>query len=303
MAYDADILVDRRRLKRRLLLWRGLAILAVVALVVAAVGRFSGITGGQYVARLSVSGIIVNDPLRLDLLERLAKDSKVKAVILSIDSPGGTVVGGEALFKALGRLAEKKPVVAVMNQVGTSAAYMIALASDRIFASEGTITGSIGVILQATEITGLLEKLGITSQAIKSGPLKAVPNPLEPITPEVRKATQLLVDDLFEMFVGMVAARRGMPEADVRKLSDGRVFTGRMAVKNGLIDEIGGDREALDWLGKERNIAKDVRIRDVRVRRPVESFFERLDGLARKTVFSERLTLDGLVSVWHPGLQ
>ena len=303
MAYDADALVDRRRLKRRLLLWRGLAIVAVVALVVAAVGRLSGFTGGDYVARVSVNGIIVNDSARLELLDRLARDSNAKAVILRIDSPGGTVVGGEALFKAIGQVAEKKPVVAVMNQVGTSAAYMIALATDRIFVHEGTITGSIGVILQATQITGLLEKLGIETESIKSGPLKAVPNPLEPITPEGRRATQLLVDDLFDMFVNMVVERRELPKPDVRKLADGRVFTGRMAVRNGLVDQIGGELEARDWLSKERDVAKSVRVRDVRARRRVDRWFDRLDGLARKTVFSERLTLDGLVSVWHPALQ
>lgn len=162
MAYGSDILVDRRRMKRSLVFWRSLAIAALVAFVVAAAGRFVGFVGGDYIARLSVSGVIVNDPARLQLIHRVARDRNAKALIVRIDSPGGTVVGGEALYKALADVAMKKPVVAVMDQVGTSAAYMIALATDRIFVHEGTITGSIGVILQTTEITGLLEKIGVT---------------------------------------------------------------------------------------------------------------------------------------------
>lgn len=303
MAYDADIVVDRRRMKRRLLIWQILGIVALVALVITAVGRFTGLEVGGYIARLPVEGIIVNNPKRLALLHRIADDSRVRALILRIDSPGGTVVGGETLYRAILEVSDKKPVVAVMGQLGTSAAYMAALSADRIFAHEGTVTGSIGVILQATEITGLLKMLGISAEAIKSGPLKATPNPLEPITPAAREAAQVLVDDLFEMFLGMVVRRREMSEADARKIADGRVFTGRMAIKTGLIDEIGGEREAIAWLEREHKIPQDLRIRDVRVRPGVGGMLDRLDGLARKTVLSERLTLDGLVSLWHPALQ
>lgn len=302
MAYGSDILVDRRRMKRSLVFWRSLAIAALVAFVVAAAGRFVGFVGGDYIARLSVSGVIVNDPARLQLIHRVARDRNAKALIVRIDSPGGTVVGGEALYKALADVAMKKPVVAVMDQVGTSAAYMIALATDRIFVHEGTITGSIGVILQTTEITGLLEKIGVTSKAIKSSPLKAVPSPFEPLSPEGRKATQLLVDDMFAMFVDMVVKRRRLTPEKARDVTDGRVFTGRMAVKNGLVDEIGGERQARKWLNAEKRISLSLPVRDVRVRREVEDLFEGLRGLAQKTVLSERLTLDGVVSVWHPGL-
>lgn len=303
MAYESDYLVDRRRLKRNLLFWRGLAIAALVGLVVVGVGRLTGFLGGNYVARLSVSGIILNDPARLQLLSKVADDSSVKALILHIDSPGGTVVGGEALYKALRNVAQKKPVVAVMDQVGASAAYMIALASDRIYAHEGTITGSIGVIMQTTEITELLKKIGVTPVAIKSAPLKAVPSPLEPLTPEARKVTQALVDDIFQMFLDMVIKRRNMAPDKAKKLADGRVYTGRMAVKNGLVDEIGGERQARIWLDSEKRVPRDLPVREIRARREVEELFDSLRGLAQKTVLSERLTLDGVVSIWHPALQ
>ncbi len=306
MAIDADTLTDRRRLKRRLLLWRTLAIVAVTALAVAALGRFGGISGlgdADYNARLSVTGIIVDDDRRHQVLSRIAADRNVKALIVRIDSPGGTVVGGEALHASIRAVAENKPVVAVMGQVATSAGYMVAIAADRIFAREGTITGSIGVILQTTELSGLMEKLGIATEAIKSGPLKAAPSPFEPMTPEVRRVTRALVADIHRMFVSLVAERRALGPEDLRPLVDGRVFTGAAAVRNRLIDAIGGEAEAKTWLNQERNIDSGLRVRDVKPARDVGRWLDFLDALDRKTMFSERLTLDGLVSVWHPALR
>lgn len=306
MAIDADILIDRRRLKRRLLLWRTLAIVAVMALAAAAFGRFAGIGGlggADYIARLSVTGVIVDDERRHRLLARIADDSNVKALIVRIDSPGGTVVGGEALHASIRAVAEKKPVVALMGQVATSAGYMVAIAADRIFAHKGTITGSIGVILQTTELTGLLDKLGIATEAIKSGPLKAAPSPFEPMTPEVRRVSQALVTDIHRIFVSLVAERRALGLEDLRPLVDGRVFTGVAAVRNRLIDAIGGEAEAKTWLSQERDIDLGLRVRDVKPARKIDRWFDFLDALDRKTMFSERLTLDGLVSVWHPALR
>ncbi len=306
MAIDANILTDRRRLKRRLLLWRTLAIVVVVALVAVALGRFGGFGGlgsSDYIARLSVTGVIVDDERRHRLLARIADDRDVKALIVRIDSPGGTVVGGEALHKSIRAVAEKKPVVALMGQVATSAGYMVAIAADRIFAHKGTITGSIGVILQTTELTGLLEKLGIATEAIKSGPLKAAPSPFEPMTADVRRVTRALVADIHQIFVSLVAERRALGPDDLRPLVDGRVFTGAAAVRNRLIDAIGGEAEAKAWLNEERDIDAGLRVRDVKPARKVDRWFDLLDALDRKTMFSERLTLDGLVSVWHPALR
>jgi protease-4 len=306
MAVDADILTDRRRLKRRLMFWRTLTIVAVVAVAVVAYGRFTGFGGfggKDYIAQLSVTGVIVDDERRHRLLARIADDHNAKALIVRIDSPGGTVVGGEALHASIRSVAEKKPVVALMGQVATSAGYMVAIAADRIFAHEGTITGSIGVILQTTELTGLLGKLGIATEAIKSGPLKAAPSPFEPITPDVRRVTQALVNDIHQIFVALVAKRRALDLENLRPLVDGRVFTGNAAMRNRLIDAIGGEAEAKAWLSKEKDIDPGLRIRDMKPARKVDQWFDFLDALDRKTMFSERLTLDGLVSVWHPALR
>lgn len=284
-------------------IWRVVAIIVAVALVATAIGRFSGKGSKSYIARLDVEKIIVNDTDRLKAVNAIADDSNIKALLVSINSPGGTVVGGEALYNALVRAGKKVPVVAVMGDLATSAGYMIAIASDHIVAHEGTITGSIGVLFQTSEITDLLGKLGVSVEAIKSGPLKAEPSFFTKMTPEVRQATQVLVDDMFDMFVHMVAAKRKMPLDKVRTLADGRVFTGRMALKEGLIDAIGGEREAIQWLADNRGLDKNLPVRKLTIKRDVEDWFERFSSLARKTVLSERLTLDGLVSVWHPQLR
>lgn len=303
MVLDADTLVDRQRLKRRLFVWRTSAILIAVALVAVAVGRFTGYRGSDYIARFAIQNVIFDDDRRHEALARIARDDNAKALIVRIDSPGGTVVGGEALYLSLLQVAKKKPVIAVLGQVATSAAYMAALAADRIIAREGTITGSIGVLLQTTEITGLLGKLGISTETIKSGPLKAVPSPFEPMTARTREVTQALVDEIFSMFLRMVAERRKLSHFEARALADGRIFTGRTAVEKRLIDAIGGETEAIAWLEAEKKITPNLPVREIRAQRGVGKWVEFFDGLARKTMFSERLTLDGLISVWHPELR
>ena len=180
---------------------------------------------------------------------------------------------------------------------------MVAVAANQIFAREGTITGSIGVLFQTAEITDLLGKLGVSVESIKSAPLKAEPSPFSKITPEVRRVTQKLVDDMFDMFIGMVADNRKLNRDQVRALADGRVFTGRMAVKNGLVDGIGGEKEAVEWLAANRGIDRRLPVRTLRIRREGEGWLDEVSSLAQKTVFSERLKLDGLVSVWHPQLR
>lgn len=300
---DADYLIDRRRLKRRLTFWRTAAIIAIVAAVTAGIYKFTGADSGEYIARLNVNGVIHNDLKRLAAIEKIRKDDDVKALIVRINSPGGTVVGGEALYRALNRVRQEKPVIAVMDELATSAGYMIEVAADHIFAHEGTVTGSIGVLFQTAEVTDLLSKMGIKFEAIKSAPLKAEPSPFSKVTPKVRAATKLLVDDMFAMFVDMVVKGRNMKPEKVRDLADGRVYTGRMALKNGLIDAIGGERQAKSWLNKEKTLSKTLPVRDIRIRREVEDWLDYASAIVQKTSLSERLTLDGLVSVWHPQLK
>lgn len=306
MPLDPDLLVDRRRLKRQLSVWRTLAVIALVGVIAAAVGRVQ-LFGERHVARLSVNGIILDDPDRTRAIAKAAKDSDVKALIVRIDSPGGTVVGGETLFRELRGFAQHKPVVAVMGELAASGGYMTALAAERIFAREGTITGSIGVILQTTDVTGLLQKLGIGTEAIKSGPLKAIPSPLEPLTEKGREATRQLVDDMYGMFVDMVAERRNLDRAKAVELADGRVYTGRQARQLGLIDAIGGEEDARAWLSEAKGVARGLPVRELSIPREEDGWSEwvgsALARLTGKTYLSERLKLDGLVAVWHPDLR
>ncbi|MGB0670306.1 MAG: signal peptide peptidase SppA [Rhodospirillales bacterium] len=300
-----DRLVDRRLLKRRLAFWRVLALVGLVSAGLALWARFGdGQTGGtDHIARLWVDDIIFEDSFRLEVLQDLEDDDSAKAVIIRIDSPGGTVVGGETLYKALLRLGEKRPVVAVMGEMATSAGYMVAIAADRVYAHEGTLTGSIGVILQTADITGLLDKLGIKPETVKSAPLKAVPNPMEPFTDAAREVTRASVLDSFDLFKEMVMTRRRFDAQTLAPLADGRVFTGRQALKAGLVDALGGEREALDWLAAEKGVDLGLPVRDLETMTPEDRFLDLLDGLVGKAFVSETLNLDGLISLWHPGLR
>ncbi|MDH5187480.1 MAG: signal peptide peptidase SppA [Rhodospirillaceae bacterium] len=302
-----DDLIERRRLRRSLTVWRAVGAVLVSAILVIFLARSddgagSSIISPDHVARVYVGGIIISDRWRADLLDELKNDDGVKAVMVMIDSPGGTVVGGEELFLGLKELAETKPVVAVMGSTATSAAYMTALGTDYLIAREGSVTGSIGVLMETADFTAMLEKLGIKPEIIKSSPLKAQPNPLETITPEARMAMKDVILDMFSMFTDMVASRRHMTPEQVSQIADGRIFTGRQALKNGLIDAIGGEKEARAWLAENREIPLEIPAKDAKPDYPKEQWYQKIMGLAGKTLFSERLKLDGLLSVWHPNM-
>lgn len=259
---ESDLLVDRRRLKRRLNFWRVLAVLAVVAaLGVVAWPRIPG--GLQHVARVNVTGVITEDRKLQEAVTALAKDKSVPAVIISVDSPGGSVAGGESLYSALKKVAAVKPVVAVMRGTAASAGYMISLPAERIFARDATLTGSIGVILQTAEFSRLLATLGVNADAITSGPLKDQPSMTRPLTPQGREYLNGLVQDMYDQFVGMVATGRHMDPDAVRKLADGRAYTGRQAKALGLVDEIGGEGDARAWLAKTHGISETMPVRDL----------------------------------------
>lgn len=318
MSLEVDLLLDRRRLKRRLTAWRVVAVLGVCAALGLALARgvatgdgrgFSGVgyggLGGAHIARLVVSGIITDDhPLVRDVA-RLADDPQVKALEVEIDSPGGSVAGGESLHDAIARVAAKKPVVVVMGSEAASAGYMIAMPAARIFASPATLTGSIGVILETGEISGLLQKLGITATALVSGPLKDQPSFTRALSPAGREALQGLVMDLYDQFVTMVADGRHMDKARVLALADGRAFTGRQALQLGLVDQLGDETDARAWLAGH-GIGKTLPVRDVRAHGWSErllgaSFGPALTGLL-KTMQFQGVTLDGAWAIWQPGL-
>jgi protease-4 len=303
MTLETDLILDRRRLKRHLFFWRSCAVLALlVAVLVALRGGGLGIEYA-HVARLQISGLITEDPRLTRAVDKLADDDSVKALIVSIDSPGGSVAGGESLHDAIAHVAAKKPVVTVMGGLAASAGYMIAVPANRIFAHEATLTGSIGVLLEAPELSGLLAKLGVEAQTIVSGPLKDQPSLTHPMSPQGHDVLQGLVMDMYDQFVGMVASGRHMAPDKVRQLGDGRAYTGRQALQLGLIDAIGGEQDAREWLASAKGVSADLPVENVSTR----SFAERtLSGTLGplfvglwKTVISQGVMLDGAWAVWH----
>jgi protease-4 len=306
MSVETDLLIDRRRLKRRLSFWRAAAVLfLVIALLVAAGGRVPGTTGGSRIARLNVTGIISEQRKLTDAIRAAADDGAVKALIVSIDSPGGSVAGGQSLYDAIAAVAAKKPVVAVMEGTAASAGYMVAMPAARIFAREGTLTGSIGVLLQTGEFSGLLGKVGIGTDVIVSGPLKDQPGLTHPLSGPGREVLQGLVNDMYEQFVDVVARGRHMDADAVRKLADGRPYTGRQALKLNLIDQIGGETDAVAWLEHDRKVPAHLQVRDLSTEPSLtaRALGESLSGLLGdgvKTLLSQGLKVDQPMAIWQP---
>jgi len=304
---DAHAVIAAQTYRKSRGLWRVLAFIALAIAVIVSLGRFALPAGpaGDHVARLVIDGTIATDRARLQAIEDLAKDESVKAVIVAINSPGGTTAGGEELYEALGQLRLAKPTVAVIGELGASAAYMTAIATDRIFARRLSIVGSIGVLYQHVNAGKLLETIGVDLDKVASGPLKAEPDFDEPMEGAPRVSIAALVDDSFQWFVDVVAERRDLSRPAVLALADGRIVTGRVGVEAGLIDAIGGELEAIAWLETDRDLPADLPIRTVWPE-PEQGFDllgTFLNGQARAALGlpDGPITLDGLVSLWQVG--
>jgi protease-4 len=317
MALDAESVIERRRLKRRVTVWRIAAVVFGLLLLSVIMLGDRDLTGSAilpHVARITVTGVITDDRKMLDLLDKVRKADQVKAVIIDINSPGGTTTGGEAMYDAVRQLAGKKPVVATCGTLATSAAYIVALATDRIFVYGNTITGSVGVIFQWANVTELLKTLGIEVEEVKSGPLKAVPSPFETTDQKTREMTEEMVEDAKVWFVDLVGERRKIEPGSVPGLTEGRIYSGRQAVKLKLVDQIGDEQAAMRWLSKERNVPAGLKVVEWRPQQESSGLFGWLfESAAEIFGFSASkmaallghasvaVDLDGLVSVWHPG--
>jgi protease IV len=319
MTLAPEYMIDRRRLRRKLSFWRLAAIGAALVAALALTVTFSSLEtiekSAPHIARLSISGVITGDRETIDLVRNIAL-SKASAVLLAINSPGGTTTGSEKLYLELRKLAEKKPVVAVVSDLGASGAYIVALGSDEIISRGNSIVGSIGVLLEYPNFHKALESLGITIEAIKSSPLKAAPNGLEPTSEAAKQAINALVVDSYDWFKGLVKERRRLNDAELATVSDGRVFTGRQAVPLKLVDAIGGESEAVDWLEANKGVAKKLPIVDWKKKPAGAGLFD-LGALGARLFGYDRLAelmagadtgsaagLDGLMAIWQgPGAQ
>jgi protease-4 len=309
-ASDIDHIINHLSLKKSRRRWRWLAIGFAMLAVVALIARGgTPIEHTDHVARLSIEGLITGEQKQLDLLKAIAEQDRAKALIIRIDSPGGTTAGSEALYLAIRKVAEKKPVVAVMDTVAASGGFIAALAADRIYARGNTITGSIGVIFTYPEVSGLLNTLGVKIEELKSGELKAEPSPYKPASDRAKQVSMEMVMDGFAWFKELVAERRKLSAARTAILADGRVYSGRQALKEGLIDALGGEDEALEWLAAEKGLPKNLEIEDWR---PPKPWLEEAMGATLPDLLLSNLglkpiqdaaaqaRLDGLLALWHP---
>ena len=318
MALRADDLIDRHRLRRKLTFWR-IAAIGIVALGVIALSTWfygDDFTGSavDHIAKVKIEGTITEDEELIKRLETIRQSSKVKGVILSIDSPGGTTVGGESIYEEVRKLAADKPVVAEVGTLAASAGYMIASAADHIVARKTSIVGSIGVLIQYPDVSGLMDKLGVKLEEVKSSPLKASPSPFKPTNDDERAMVRKLILDSYDWFVGIVAERRKMTREQALALADGSIFTGRQGVANGLIDAVGGETEAVGWLATKGVDAKLKVVEWKDTGRRGGFLFSKAmaqtigsalglpaySGDVIHELGADRLFLDGLVSVWHP---
>lgn len=319
MMLETEAVLDRRRLRRHVSFWRTAAVIAALLAVgglILSSDTITSLTQKDYVARVSITGTISENRKQLEMLDEIAEDEKAVALIVFVNSPGGTSTGGEALFQSLRKIADKKPVVAQFGTVAASAGYIVGLATDHIVARGNSITGSIGVIAQWPEFAGILDKVGVKVNEVRSGELKAWPSPFHPLEEKGRAATQAMVDDSFQWFLDLVKTRRGIDTATVPGLEKGRIFTGRQALSHKLVDAIGGEQEVRQWLEEKHKIDKDLKIVDKKPESDTKlSFFGASRSAARE--FSAELVagaadaltggqathalrLDGLLSVWHP---
>jgi protease-4 len=322
MTLSADDIIERRRLRRRVTFWRVAAFIGLAAFMLAvasATGLFEAMSkkGSDHIARVRIEGFITNDRDLIGLLEKLAENDRVKAVILDISSPGGSTVGGEAIYEAVRELAAKKPVASSVGTVAASAAYMIACGTNQIVTRRSSIVGSIGVLFQYGDVSTLLDKVGVKIDAIKSSPLKAEPSPFAPASEEAKQMIGRVIGDSYGWFVDIVAQCRGFDRAKALALADGSIFTGSQGLSNGLVDRIGGEEVARQWLVDEKGIGSALEIVEWQPSRPGSPVFSNPAGvsvLARilgleDLHFSNRLQefldrslfLDGLVSVLQTG--
>ncbi len=198
----------------------------------------SGLSAGK-IAVVHVKGVLIESSSIIDEIKQYRKNSAIKAIILRVDSPGGAVVPSQEIYEEIKRTTKVKPVVVSMGSVAASGGYYISCPATKIIANPGTLTGSIGVLIELPNIKGLLDKIGVKAEVIKSGKYKDITSPFKNIQPDEKEVLQRLIDDVHEQFVKAVSEGRKIPLENVRKIADGRVFTGNKAKELGLIDEIG----------------------------------------------------------------
>lgn len=295
-----DQAVSFMRLDKSRRRWRLVAVVAVFFLLVTTLALQSTshhVTTSPHVAQIQVEGIITDDLYQQNILKGLQEDGNVKAVVVYIDSPGGTMVGGINLYQSLRQIAAEKPVVTVMGTVAASAGYMVAAAGDHVIANPGSITGSIGVLMPLVDATELANKIGVKSDEVTSGNLKTATSPFSKRSQAERDYLKQTVLNMQEVFMALILAQRDLPETSITIVSDGRILTGAAAKQLGLVDALGGLNTAQGWLFDTHQIPKNTPFIEVSSTRP-KTFLEHLIGGAQSLLFSKQ-SQQGIMAVLH----
>jgi len=285
-----------RSMVRRHSLLRGVGILFIAVLVLfVSVFFYTYLTGGETgvltlvggdgVGVVVVEGAINESRGTIQSLKRFGDSERIKGVVVRINSPGGGVVPTQEIYEEIGKLKKKKPVFASLGGMATSGGYYIASACHQIVANPGTLTGSIGVIIQLANVEGLMQKLGLEGYNVKSGPYKDIGSSLRPLSPEGRAILQSVVDSVHGQFVRAVASGRSMEVSKVRELADGRIYSGEQAKELGLVDSLGNMDDAIDLVSKRAGIEGVPQVIYSRARE--KNWWERL----LFSLFSEQLDM------------
>lgn len=282
--------------------WRAVAI-GILLFASLALMMSGSVSQTPYIGRLAVEGIIYDDRKRTQSLKEFMDDDHSRALIVHLNTPGGSAVGGESLYHHFRIIAERKPVVIVMHELATSAGYMAALGGNHIIAREQTITGSVGAIFQSANIQQLLHSLGIKMELFKSGSLKASPNPYETTTPEAaRHVMEEHIDETREFFLDLVAKHRQLSDEERTALAKGQTISGKQALEMRLIDGFGGEIEAIAWLEEQDPSLQDLPLRDIRIYDNEFERFWRKDASILNLMQNvmNRFLSPSLLSLWSP---
>ena len=256
-------------------------------------------SGDNRIALIRVEGVILDAQTTIGDLKRFSENPLVKAIVLRIDSPGGGVVPSQEIHDAVKRVRSKsnKAIIASMGTVAASGGYYIAAATDRIIANPGTLTGSIGVIMEMANVEGLLKKIGVEGVVIKSGRFKDVGSPLRKMSDEERKLLQSVMDDVHQQFIQAVADGRSLEMSEVEPLADGRIFTGRQAKDARLVDELGDLEDAIRIAADIVGIEGEPKVLEPRRRFSIRELMEsRLSSFFPKLEFHTGVRLKYLMA-------
>lgn len=286
-----ELLLERGKLNNKILLLKGtlmLLLICIVGYLYSSKNPTNPDKKPDYLGLIKIENEIFEDSKFDKMLDDIEKSNSIKGLVIQINSPGGSSGASEKIYHKLSLIRKKIPIVSSISSLGASGAYLIALSSDRIFAQNMSLTGSIGVVMQTAEIVELAEKLGIKFKNYKSSEFKAAPSPMEVSSPQVDKAIMDIISDSHSYFIELVALNRKIDNNEAAKLADGRIYTGRQAVSNKLVDEIGTLENAIEWIKKEKNLDNNIELREIEPKKKIEFLDMLIDkiGESSKAIFN-----------------